>query len=526
MPAHITLSALSYATPDGHPLFTDLDLAFPAQRTGLVGRNGVGKSTLLKLITGQLTPQSGAATVEGTIGILRQTLQPEPGETLAGFFGVRDALDILARAEAGTASADELANADWLLESRLAEALDRFGLAIAPQTPLETLSGGQRTRAMLAALVFSAPDFILLDEPTNNLDRDGREAVIALLSSWRGGAIVVSHDRELLDTLDQIVELTTLGATTYGGNYSFYRERKAIELLAAEHDLAHAEKRIAEVGRKAQQTRERQARRDRAGRQQKARDDIPRIILGREKDYAEKNAGDNARLAARQREDAEAGAAAARRKVEILQPVSVDLPSTHLPPGRKVLSIDALTAGYDPEAPILRDFSLAITGPERLALTGPNGSGKSTLLRTITGELPPLSGTLAVHVPMALLDQQVSLLDPALSIRDNFLALNPGAGENACRAALARFRFRADAALQRVSSLSGGETLRAGLACVLGTDTPPQLLILDEPTNHLDLDSIAAVEAGLCGYDGALLVVSHDRPFLEAIAISGEIALD
>jgi ATPase subunit of ABC transporter with duplicated ATPase domains len=158
-------------------------------------------------------------------------------------------------------------------------------------------------------------------------------------------------------------------------------------------------------------------------------------------------------------------------------------------------------------------------------VTGPNGSGKTTLLSLITGALRPWDGTVAVPLPFALLDQRVSLLDPSLSIRDNFRILNPEADENACRAALARFMFRADAALQVVSSLSGGQLLRAGLACVLGGTAPPPLLILDEPTNHLDIDSIEAVEAGLSAYDGALLVVSHDETFLEAIAISRRLVL-
>ncbi|HWJ87547.1 MAG TPA: ABC-F family ATP-binding cassette domain-containing protein [Pelagibacterium sp.] len=525
MPAQITLSRLSYSTPDATSLFSDLDLTFSRQRTGLVGRNGVGKSTLLRLIAGPLAPSMGTVRTEGSIGVLRQALQPAPGETLADLFAIGDALAILSRAEAGTASADDLAEADWTLEARLAEALARFGLDATPHTPLATLSGGQRTRAMLAALVFSAPDFLLLDEPTNNLDRDGRDAVIALLAQWRGGAVVVSHDRELLDTMDAIVELTSLGATTYGGNFTLYRERKAIELAAARHDLATAERQIAQVERKTQATREKQARRDRAGRAQKARDDIPRIILGREKDYAEKHAGDNARLATRQREQAQAEAQTARQRIEVLEPVTVTVAPTHLPPSRQVLNLDSVTAGYAPQTPVLKAFSLALTGPERVAVTGPNGSGKTTLLKLITGALRPLAGSVAVHVPYAVLDQQVSILDPHLTIRDNFLRLNPGSDENACRSALARFKFRADAALQMVGTLSGGETLRAGLACVLGTQTPPQLLILDEPTNHLDLDSISAVEAGLSAYDGALLVVSHDRPFLDAIGITREIAL-
>lgn len=169
--------------------------------------------------------------------------------------------------------------------------------------------------------------------------------------------------------------------------------------------------------------------------------------------------------------------------------------------------------------------SLELAAGEACALTGPNGSGKTTLLRLATGDLAPVAGHVAITPRHALLDQHVALLDTRLTIRDNYLALHPGENENACRAALARFMFRAEAALQPVGTLSGGEMLRAGLAVTIGSSTPPELLILDEPTNHLDIHAIAAVEAGLRAYDGALLVVSHDRAFLVAIGITREVAL-
>ncbi len=172
---------------------------------------------------------------------------------------------------------------------------------------------------------------------------------------------------------------------------------------------------------------------------------------------------------------------------------------------------------------MIRDLSLVITGPERVAITGPNGSGKTTLLQIITGALSPWSGQVMRTASFAMLDQRVGLLDPALSIVENFQARNPGTDAFASRTALARFQFRAEAADQRVATLSGGQLLRAGLACVLGGATPPELLILDEPTNHLDLDSIAAVQAGLAAFDGALLVVSHDEVFLTTIGIARRI---
>lgn len=525
MPASITLSSLSWSTPDGRSLFTNLDLSFGGGRVGLVGRNGVGKTTLLKLIAGDLMPRSGTISVNGSLGTLRQNVQSHAGRTIADLFGATDALAVLRRAEAGYATADDLAQADWMLEAHIAAALHKVGLDAEPDTLLETLSGGQKTRAGLAATIFAEPDFLLLDEPTNNLDGDGRAAVVALLAGWRGGAVVVSHDRELLEHMDTIVELTSLGATRYGGNWSHYRSRKALELAAAQHDLADAERRISELDRQTQAVAERKAHKDSAGQRKAQRGDMPRILLGARKERAEGTSGENARLAERRRTQAMETAATARERIEILQPLSVTLPPTHLPTGKTVLAVEDVTAGYNPARPIIQNLSLAMTGPERVAITGPNGSGKTTLLSLITGRLMPFAGSVKMMAKYALLDQQVSLLDPSTSIRDNFLRLNPPTDENACRAALARFMFRADAALQIVATLSGGQMLRAGLACTLGGSAPPSLLILDEPTNHLDIDSIETIEAGLRAYDGALLVVSHDNTFLDAIGISRRLVL-
>lgn len=526
MPVSITLRNLTYRTPDGQILFEGLDLSFGPQRTGLIGRNGTGKSSILKLVTGELQPAGGEVVTSGTIGVLRQTVQVGPHDTVATALGIAEALARLERMEAGNGSLEDAGEADWSLPSRLSAVLGETGLPdIDPQRPLATLSGGQRTRLSLAALLLADPDMILLDEPTNNLDAEGRAAVAGVLARWRGGAIVVSHDRELLRQMDAIVELTTLGARTYGGNWDHYAERKALELAAAEHDLATAERKVVDIDRRTQAQVERKARKDSAGARKRARGDMPKILLNAMKDRASDTGGENARLANRMREAAAEDATEARAQIEILQPLSVKLTPTGLPARKTVIQADGLTGGPDPDAPVIRDFSFSLIGPERVAVTGPNGSGKTSLIRLLTGELPPISGTARILAPHAVLDQTVSILDPALTIRDNYRRLNRQEDENACRAALARFMFRADAALQVVGSLSGGEMLRAGLAATIGGKSPPQLLILDEPTNHLDISAIEAVEAGLRAYDGALLVISHDRAFLENIGVEREIAL-
>lgn len=521
----ITVSRLGWSTPDGRTIFSELDLRLQRQRVGLVGRNGVGKSTLLRLLTGELTPAAGTIAIDGSIAMLRQTVQVGPVDAIADLFGARAGLAQLRKAEAGDARVDDIGETDWTLETRIAEALANVGLSFPADTLLARLSGGQRTRAALAGVMFARPDFLLLDEPTNNLDREGRKAVRALLRDWRGGAIVVSHDRELLDEMEVIVEMTQKNTTPHPGGWSAYRARKDIEQAAAESELASAERRINHARRQAQASTEKQDRRDSGGRRKAARGDMPKIVIGAQKRRAEETRASATRLADRQRGEAEAALEAARSQIEIVDPLSIGLPSTGLPASRTVLELDHVTAGYAPGRPIIEDLSLTVTGPERIAITGPNGSGKSTLLALIVGTLTPSSGHVRTPVALALFDQRVALLDPALSIADNFIRLNPGTTNNQCRAALARFRFRAGAADQIVGTLSGGQMLRAGLACILGAPQPPQLLILDEPGNHLDLDSLAAVETGLAAYDGALLVVSHDPAFLEAIGITKTVEL-
>lgn len=518
----VTISQLTYTGPDGHTLFSNLDLSFGPGRTGLVGRNGVGKTTLLRIIAGELAPSAGTVTLAGRKGFLRQQVQPAPGETIADLFGAREGLALLERAMSGTAEIDELANADWTLEARLSAALEKLDLSVTPDTDLTTLSGGQRTRAALAALIFAEPDLILLDEPTNNLDIAGRAAVAEMLAGWRGAAIVVSHDRNLLEEVDAIVELTSLGAKLYGGGWSQYLERRALELAAAEQDRDFAER---EVARKAQEAREKQAQRDAGGRRKAAKGDAPKILLGGLKRRAETTAGGLDLLAQKQASSAGEQAQAAREKIEILTPFAVKLASTHLPRSKMVLRATGLSGGYDPQHMMINNLSFEIIGPERVAITGGNGAGKTTLLKLLTGGLVPSAGRVDIGGPFALLDQQVGMLDRSASIADNFRRLNPESTENDCRALLAAFSFRADAALQIVGTLSGGEMLRAGLACAVGGKTPPILLVLDEPTNHLDIEAIEKIKAGLRAYDGALLVVSHDRAFLDNIGITREVRL-
>ncbi|MGA0604602.1 ABC-F family ATP-binding cassette domain-containing protein [Phenylobacterium sp. VNQ135] len=526
MPSFVTLDSLSFAAPDGRVLLDHLTLSFGAERTGLVGRNGVGKTTLVRLILGELSPFAGSVSVQGRVGVLRQALRPPPGASVGDLLGVSEMLARLRRIEAGEGTPDDLAEADWTLEARLAEALAGVGLeGLDLERPAAALSGGQTTRAALAGLIAAQPDLLILDEPTNNLDVEARELVAETLGRWKGGAIVVSHDRALLRRMDRIVELSALGAEVHGGGYDVYIERKAEAEAAAERALSDAQKESARVARDAQTAAERKARRDAAGKRHGASGSMPRIVAGGLKRRAEESAGRGQVLAERLKADAAETLAKAEARVERVRRLAFELPPSGVAAGKPVLSLEDVTFAYPGAPPVVRSLSLRLAGRERVALVGPNGAGKTTILKLAAGELEPTAGRVIRGVAPAFLDQQTALLGEQGSLVDAFVRLNPKATPNAARAALARFLFRNTAADKPLSALSGGERLRAALACVLMGDRPPGLLILDEPTNHLDLDSIGAVEAALSGYDGALLMVSHDADFLQAVGVGRTVGL-
>ncbi|GAA0623450.1 ABC-F family ATP-binding cassette domain-containing protein [Brevundimonas kwangchunensis] len=523
----MTLDRVAARTPDGHTLFSDLSLAFGRERTGIVGRNGSGKTTLLRLILGQAEPAEGTVARAGTVGWLEQRRDAGPAETVANLLDVAEPLAIVARVLAGEADGDDFDLADWTLDERIAAALTDVGLpGLKMARHAASLSGGEQTRVRLAGLLLRQPDLLVLDEPTNHLDADGRAAIADLLGRWPGGVVVVSHDRALLRRMDRIVELSGLGVATYGGGYDLYAERKAAERATAERDLATAERDASRVFRENQKAVERKARRDKAGRAFAAKASEPRILLGAMAERAENSGAREHALAQRRAEEAEAQLVEAREMVERIRALDIPMPSTGLSAGRTVAVLEAASWVAPSGRTILVPTSLRITGPERIAVTGPNGAGKTTLLKLLAGELETTSGRVERPVAAALLDQDAAILRPDESLLEAWMRLNPEGTPNEAHAALARFLFRNTAAQRVVGTLSGGERLRAALACVMTGKSPPQLLILDEPTNHLDLESIAAVEAALRVYDGALVVVSHDPDFLEAIVIGRTILLD
>ncbi|HEY4493100.1 MAG TPA: ABC-F family ATP-binding cassette domain-containing protein [Candidatus Paceibacterota bacterium] len=490
----IIANDISFEVGSGVSVFKNLSLSLSGEKTGLVGRNGVGKTTLLRILEGELEPTEGKVQRAGVIAYLPQDYQLDLSQTVAE-----------------------------VLDAKNAQELNMQNLG--PGRQLSSLSGGERARIALAKLLLSDPDFIILDEPTNNLDHSSREDIYNLVRNWKGGLLVVSHDRDLLNLMDQILELSKQGLKTYGGNHESYKKQKEVESEAAKKQLVNAKKELKKTKKQAQKTKEKQQKRSSQGKKMRDKIGLPKIILGMMKEASQTT---SARLQALHKERVEGAASNVERAKERISPenqIHVDLSGTVVPAGKLIIEMKNVSFSYEGGKNLFQGFNLKLHGPVRVALNGPNGSGKTTLIRLMLDEIRPSDGEISLGVDkFAYLDQGAAILSQDKTLIENLKSVS-GLEDAAARKWLGRFLFPDQDVFKKVGALSGGERMRAALACVLAGDEPPNLLVLDEPTNNLDLDSIEQIESVLLNFRGALIVISHDKSFLKNIGIKDEVNL-
>ncbi len=523
----ITFHDLRVEWPDGTSPFAGLDAQIPPGRSALVGDNGAGKTTLFRLIAGDLAPARGSVTVSGSVGWLRQDLTLQTATPVDEHLGIAEVRRAIRAVESGDVDPQhfDVIGSDWDIEERAVAELTRLGL---PDDVLDRrvgdLSGGESMQLSLAALLLARPDVLLLDEPTNNLDRPARARVHDLVATYRGTLVVISHDRELLELVDRVGDVrsgaeATRSITWYGGGWSSYAEQVAAERAAAEHAVASARSEVRRQQQDLQDAETTIARKARSGRRIQTSGSLAPILAGARKRAAQVSAGTLRGVQEQRLDDARARLAQARDELRGDREIHVDLPATVVHRGQHVVSLDQV------ELRTGAVLSLDVSGPERIAVTGPNGSGKTTLLRTLIGELAPVSGAVRLSVPARLVPQRLDVLDPEASIVDNARHFAPEADHHEIREQLAKLLFRGRDAEKVVGTLSGGELLRATLACLLLAAPTPRLLVLDEPTNNLDLASTTQLVQALGSYRGSLVVVSHDEAFLDDLGLTRRIEM-
>jgi ATPase subunit of ABC transporter with duplicated ATPase domains len=522
---HIRVSQLDFSWPDGTPVLDGLSFTLGATRTGLVAPNGAGKSTLLKLLAGELQPQAGQINIDGVVGYLPQDLPSDREATVAQVLGIAARLDALNAIQAGNADAAHLdtVDNDWDLCERTSAVLARVGLPNMPlHRRLATFSGGEAMALGLAAQLLRRPDVLLLDEPTNNLDRIARQRLHNLLQSWPGCVLVASHDRALLRCMDQIAELTPASLRLYGGGFDFYRQARAAEHNAIEHQARNLRGELKREKHEMQQARERAARRAGNASRNQVDAGLPRIVAGNRKRSAQVAAARADGIHSDRMEQVRARLLVATQLIAETNPLDLALPATRVPADRMLFSGEGLRVvqgGRD----LFGEHGVALTirGPQRIAVRGANGVGKTTLLRLLAGDLAHREGSIRRGPGrVAYLSQRLDLLDPARTVLQNFATYTPDMPTQDRADLLARLQFQGSRMHLPAGLLSGGERLRAVLACVLHAAPAAQLLLLDEPTNNLDLPTLALLEQSLRAYEGALVVVSHDNAFLAQIGVT------
>ena len=555
MPAHtltpaIVLDRVSFAWPDGSAALTDVSGSFGTGRTGLVGRNGSGKSTLMRLIAGELTPSGGHIAGATDAAYLPQRLTLDVDRPVADLLGVGDTLRALRAIESGDADPRhfDAVGSDWDIEARAHAALAEAGLV--PDMldrSVGQLSGGEAVLTAIAGIRLRGASIALLDEPTNNLDREARARLHDMVRSWRGALVVVSHDTALLDLMDDTAELYANELSTFGGPYSEWRA-----WLDAEQGAARDAERAARQALKREKRQRIEAettisRRAAMGQKAQLEKRVPPIVAGNLKRAAQVSAGKLRGEKADREASAREALDTAERRVRDDDIVKIDLPDPGVPAGRRIATLG------DGER------SWIIQGPERVALIGPNGAGKTTLLEKLVGsdtdtdtepfagpptddegQGPEDPGSTAGRSPTVLqtaraelhtdrvgyLPQRVDGLDDAASVLDNVAPSAPSVTIVELRNRLARFLIRGAAVERPVGTLSGGERFRVALARLMLADPPPQLLVFDEPTNNLDLDTVDQLVDAIAAYRGAVLIVSHDDAFLERLGVSLVLELD
>lgn len=521
MPVHCYFSHLSVVFNDT-PLFQNISGTLTHQVQGLTGNNGRGKSVLMSMLAQLRPPTTGTVSWQTHFHYVPQ-LTRLPGVTLADAPGISEIQSAFLRMDNGNATADDydfLAD-KWDFPHRLQSLLESAQLGqFSPGTPSAQLSGGEQTRLALCCAFLQPGKFLLLDEPGNHLDSAGRRWLSEQLLQHPAGALVISHDRRLLDNMQRIFELTPSSLDEYGGNYSHFAEQKTFQLNALHSEEKQLQTKVRKEKDELQRTLEKKAQRRRQGEQLRSSGSSSALLLDMKKNKAEKQ-----QSAITQRHERVTGQLDYQRRCvnEQIQRITPQMLVFDYQDDQKRVRVNAhdLVLPFGLQQPV----SFTISGGERWHIAGRNGCGKSTLLKVLTHQLTAAAGQHSLHGHRRYLDQHLALLNKSLPVVEALCEFDPAIAAQTWRTHLGALRIRGDKSLIALSQLSGGEQLKVTLLALTLSAPLPDILLLDEPDNHLDLDSRLLLEGVLRSYKGALLLVSHDDTFVENCAVTHTLVL-
>ena len=527
----LILQNISYLHTNRDLLFDKITFtANKQEKIALIGNNGVGKSTLLKIIAGELQPSDGLVKADAKPYYVPQIFGQFNHLTIAEALQIDDKLNALKEILKGNVTEEnlEILNDDWTIEDRCTEALQYWQLQdLDLSQKLETLSGGQKTKIFLAGISIHQPELILLDEPSNHLDFESRRLLYDFIQNSSGTLLIVSHDRKLLNLLNTVYELTKHAITVYGGNYDFYAEQKQIENDALNQDIHIKEKALRKAKEKERETLERQQKLDARGKKKQEKAGVSRIMMNTLRNNAENSTSKTKSIHAEKIGGISQELQELRSGLPEIDKMKFGFDNTKLHKGKTLFTATDINYSYN-ELLWKENLSFQILSGDRIALKGQNGSGKTTLIKIILGKLTPKQGTVyKAESTIVYIDQDYLLINNQLSVYEQAEKFNTsGLREHDIRMRLNRFLFSQNDLEKSCSSLSGGEKMRLMLCCLTISNQAPDVIILDEPTNNLDIQNIEILTAAINEYRGTLIVVSHDEYFLEQIDIQNTIELN
>ena len=528
----LILQSISYIHPDKEILFEDISLVVnKGDKAALIGNNGTGKSTLLKIMSGKLGPSTGTLKVDSSPYYVPQIFGQFNDLTVAQALRIDEKLQSLKKILDGQPTEENLSilNDDWTIEERCRQALAGWQMEGVPlEQKMGTLSGGQKARVFLAGIQIHKPEIVLLDEPSNHLDTSSRQILYDYIENTANTLIVVSHDRTLLNLLDNVYELGGNGINVYGGNYDFYATQKQIEAEVLSQNLKNKEKALRKARAIERESVERQQKLDARGRKKQEKAGLPTISMNTLRNNAEKS---TARLKSVQ---AEKTGNIARQLEELRQELpdndkmKMEFDSSSLHKGKVLVSAREINARFSDRLLWNKDVTVEIRSGERIVVKGSNGAGKTTLIKLILGELPVSKGTVErADVASIYIDQDYTLINNTLNVYEQAQHFNSaGLQEHEIKSRLNRFLFTRVYWDKPCKALSGGEKMRLMLCCLAISEHAPDIIVLDEPTNNLDIQNMEILTAAVNEYQGTVLVISHDEFFLKQIESERVINMD